>query len=200
MPYVNGVFQLLPGSYGGPPNTPIKSTPYNAQLDDFVNAHNTARPVTAGGTGATNAADARTNLGVGSAGRQAYEKGAWTPAVTFSGNPAGVTYSNRFGYYIRIGKLIYVYGEVNMTNKGVQGGGAAINGLPWAVENGTQPAAISGYNNMVNTTFMAGQVQSNQIVVTINTTTGIEQAAWDRFTNTSFLRFSAVYQGAATDV
>lgn len=63
MPYVNGVFQLLPGSYGAP-NTPVKSAPYNAQLDDFTNAQNSARPVAAGGTGATNTTDAREKLGL----------------------------------------------------------------------------------------------------------------------------------------
>lgn len=143
---------------------------------------------------------ARATLGVGSAGRQAYERGTWTPSVTFSGNAAGVTYSNRFGYYIRIGKMVVVFGEVNLSNKGVQGGGAAIAGLPWAAENGTQLAMIGGYNNFINTTYLAGQIQAGIIVVTVNTTTGIEQAAWDRFTNTSFMRFAAVYQGAATDV
>jgi hypothetical protein len=65
MPRIDGVMQLLPGTYGEP-DTTIKSVPYNAQLDDFVNDANSARPITAGGTDATTAAGARTNLlGVG---------------------------------------------------------------------------------------------------------------------------------------
>ncbi len=63
MPRIDGVMQLLPGTYGEP-DTTIKSVPYNAQLDDFVNEMNTARPISAGGTGAINVTDARTNLGV----------------------------------------------------------------------------------------------------------------------------------------
>lgn len=41
----------------------IASTTFNTLIDDFVTDANTARPVVAGGTGATTAAGARTNLG-----------------------------------------------------------------------------------------------------------------------------------------
>lgn len=63
MPRTGGVFSLLSGSKGTP-NTTIQSAPYNAQLDDFAQDANVARPITAGGTGATNASSARTNLGL----------------------------------------------------------------------------------------------------------------------------------------
>lgn len=46
------------------PNTVIQSAKYNETIDDLVADANEARPVTAGGTGATNAASARSNLGV----------------------------------------------------------------------------------------------------------------------------------------
>ena len=63
MPRTGGVFSLLSGSKGSP-NTTIQSSPYNSQLDDFAQDANLARPVTAGGTGATTAGGARTNLGL----------------------------------------------------------------------------------------------------------------------------------------
>lgn len=46
------------------PNTTIESSKQNAMVADFVADANAARPITAGGTGATNAASARTNLGL----------------------------------------------------------------------------------------------------------------------------------------
>lgn len=46
------------------PNTTIESAKFNSVVDDLVADANAARPITAGGTGATNAADARDNLGI----------------------------------------------------------------------------------------------------------------------------------------
>ena len=46
------------------PDTTIESAKYNSTIDDLVQDANTARPITAGGTGATSAASARTNLAV----------------------------------------------------------------------------------------------------------------------------------------
>lgn len=46
------------------PNTVIESAKVNEVIDDLVADANAARPITAGGTGATNATNARANLGV----------------------------------------------------------------------------------------------------------------------------------------
>ena len=45
-------------------DTTIESAKYNSTIDDLVQDANTARPVTAGGTGSATAAGARTNLAV----------------------------------------------------------------------------------------------------------------------------------------
>jgi hypothetical protein len=44
--------------------TTIQSAAYNTTIDDLVTDANAPRPISAGGTGAANAADARTNLGI----------------------------------------------------------------------------------------------------------------------------------------
>lgn len=60
------------GVYSKPANTTpsandtIESAKFNTLMDDFAADLNTDRPVVAGGTGASSAADARTNLGLGS--------------------------------------------------------------------------------------------------------------------------------------
>ncbi len=57
------------GTYGKPSGTTavsgtaVASAPYNTFCDDLVTDANAARPITAGGTGATNAATALSNLG-----------------------------------------------------------------------------------------------------------------------------------------
>jgi hypothetical protein len=59
----SGVFSK-PANTTATPNTTIQSALFNSVVDDFVADANTARPVSAGGTGATSAADARTALGL----------------------------------------------------------------------------------------------------------------------------------------
>ncbi len=52
MPRVNNVYELPPGTYGVS-GTPILSNRYNTFVDDVAADLNAARPITAGGTGAT---------------------------------------------------------------------------------------------------------------------------------------------------
>lgn len=59
----SGVYSKAAGSTAQTLTT-ISSTAYNATIDDLVDDANAARPIVAGGTGATTAAGARTNLGL----------------------------------------------------------------------------------------------------------------------------------------
>lgn len=63
MPRTGGVYSP-PAGTKGVSNTTIQSVPYNAFVDDLTDDANAARPVTAGGTGATTASGARTALGL----------------------------------------------------------------------------------------------------------------------------------------
>lgn len=62
MPRTGDIF-APPSGTKGTPDTTIQSSKYNAFVDDITADLNAARPVTAGGTGATNALQARINLG-----------------------------------------------------------------------------------------------------------------------------------------
>lgn len=64
------------------PNTPILSAKYNEVIDDIISDLNLARPITAGGTGATTASGARTNLGVDVATAFASKSGDYTALAT----------------------------------------------------------------------------------------------------------------------
>jgi len=60
---VSGVYSLPPNTPGVPGEV-IESARYNAFLADLTADLNAARPIVAGGTGGTNAPDARENLGI----------------------------------------------------------------------------------------------------------------------------------------
>ena len=62
MPRSGGVYSK-PAGTTAVPNTTITSASFNAVVDDLVTDANAARPIAAGGTGATNANAAMTNLG-----------------------------------------------------------------------------------------------------------------------------------------
>lgn len=59
----SGVMSRVPGTEAAP-NETITSSQFNTTIDDLVADANAARPVSAGGTGAASATDARTNLDV----------------------------------------------------------------------------------------------------------------------------------------
>jgi hypothetical protein len=60
-----------------------------------------------------------------------YEEGTFTPVVSYSGSTSGIVYgSARAGTYTKIGNVITVQLEVNLTNKGT-GSGSVIVSLPF---------------------------------------------------------------------
>ena len=89
-------------------------------------------PIDRGGTGATDAGWALSNLGLPK------EAGNWTPSI----NAAGVSYSNRVGFYYRIDIMIYIfcYITMNITNAGSEY--ARVDGLPFAANTGMK----AGFN------------------------------------------------------
>jgi hypothetical protein len=64
MPRSGGGIYSKPAGTTAVPNTVIESSKYNSTIDDIVTDLNAARPISAGGTGSTTAADARTALGI----------------------------------------------------------------------------------------------------------------------------------------
>lgn len=65
-----------------------------------------------------------------------YEEGTWTPALKFGGGSTGITYSQQFGQYTKVGRLVTCTFNIFLTSKGSSAGSATIDGLPFTVFNG----------------------------------------------------------------
>jgi hypothetical protein len=61
-----------------------------------------------------------------------YERGFFTPKISFGGSDAGVTYNANNGAYTKVGRLVTCYGIISLTSNGTSTGNAAIFNLPFA--------------------------------------------------------------------
>ena len=108
-------------------------------------------PIANGGTGATTANAAATNL---------YESGTWTPKLICEGSGAvNPTYTHSYngtagspiGRYTRIGNLVYVQCYIPALISAAGTGLAAISGLPYAGSGNMDSTLVNrGYINALN--------------------------------------------------
>lgn len=84
-----------------------------------------------GGTGSANALDD-------------FEEGTFTPSLEgTSGSAGSVAYSDRVGYYVKIGKIVHIQLRMVMSNLGSWGGNMYVSGLPFTVANEGAPPPMS---------------------------------------------------------
>jgi len=65
----------------------------------------------------------------------AYSEGTWTPYLSADGGASGQAYSSQQGYYIKIGKLVFVQGYVALSAMGTLTGAILLCGLPFIQSN-----------------------------------------------------------------
>lgn len=61
----------------------------------------------------------------------AYQEGVWTPSLTFGGLNTGITYTDRWGQFVRLGRLLLFSGRIILSSKGSASGNAMVGGLPY---------------------------------------------------------------------
>lgn len=130
-----------------------------------------------------------------------YEEGIWTPTLTFGAGSAGITFADRSGKYVRIGKTVTIEGRFNLSSKGTSTGAVSVGGLPFS-RGVTTPFnvgfAISNFANIItpaNTINLSGLISELPRFEVVSTrenalATNLTDA---NFTNTSGLRFIASY-------
>lgn len=130
-----------------------------------------------------------------------YETGTWTPELQFGGASTGITYTDRFGRYTRIGNVVFWELDIVLSSKGTAIGDVSIAGLPFT-SNNSRPYSntVGGYANITlpsNATGMVFYIPNNSSVIFLRQIgNGIHftQTFNDsHFANNSFLRAHGKY-------
>ena len=69
-----------------------------------------------------------------------YEEGTWTPTLTIGGLTTGITYTTRSASYVKIGRIVYISLNIQLSSKGFLTGDVIITALPF-----TTNSAANGY-------------------------------------------------------
>ena len=93
------------------------------------------------------------------AGDMSYEIGSWTPTVTGASTTGTTVYNQQVGYYVRVGRLIFCQGYVDIASASGTGN-FQLSGLPYSTSSGTnQICAIASLNGhmayVASTTMMS---------------------------------------------
>lgn len=140
-----------------------------------------------GGTGATTASDARTNLEL------VTESGTWTPTLGASTTNPTVTYVSKSGYYYVIGNLVYITCHILCTITEEGSGTPRINGLPYTSIGAHQSALSRKANTLISTVDVTGFVPSNNTYISIFDAEGNAPVVWNTTVNNKTIGFSGCY-------
>jgi len=131
-----------------------------------------------------------------------YEEGTFTPALSFAGAAAGLTYAGRSGVYVKIGQFVWVQLQVTLSAKGTSTGAAQIDTLPippligpWGAFHAAWTANAAGLTGPVQ-----GYVFSNgapTVYLTMNGPAGLAGVTDANFSNTTDLVLVGTYRASA---
>ena len=139
-----------------------------------------------------------------------YEEGTFTPGVTFGNNNSGQSFDgNTGGAYTKIGRMVYIHGRIEFTDKGSSTGNAKITGLPFAAANVTSgnSSLEGGCYFTYESNFMSGEdrasvlayiTQGNSHVELYfrNNSGDLNQISNSDFEDTTNLAFEGIYPAA----
>jgi len=131
-----------------------------------------------------------------------YEEGTWTPTLRGSGGSAGsYAQDSQQGNYVKIGKQVWVWGNVVISNKGSWSGTVYFS-LPFAVDTAFGTGAVRSQLHTYSGTLVCEWSTADSVTARFNVTaSGAGQGNLDWSTVSSaggnFLSFSLVYQATA---
>jgi len=136
-----------------------------------------------------------------------YEEGTWTPDLHFGGHTTGISYSNREGSYTRIGRVVIINWNIELSSKGSATGDARIYQLPFAAANLFSATSVEAngtsayWNNfdpdIYNMVFSAHSTGGTTFIAIRSQDEGGLHDALNNMTNTEF-RDDSTFRGSLT--
>lgn len=132
-----------------------------------------------------------------------YEEGTWTPTITGSGGGSGQVYNTQAGRYVKVGKMVTVWGDVVLSTLGTVTTAARIGSLPFTPASVlNMPIAIGYFSNLTTSVIwlgghvLAGTAAIDLYKLTVAAVTPTTVVQGD-LSNTSRIMFSAAYEASA---
>lgn len=124
-----------------------------------------------------------------------YDEGTWTPQLRFGSASTGMTFTTQTGTYIKIGKLVWIYGTLVLSAKGSSTGTADISGLPFTAANGPPFMARWVTTATSFTSFFLTPTSSTLVIraATAAQTSGGSAITDTAFNDTSQITFAGMY-------
>lgn len=137
-----------------------------------------------------------------------YEEGlaplSWTPTLAFGGATTGITYTVQTGYYLKVGRGVFIWGRITLSSKGSATGTATLSGLPFTAHTETPTPTYQGsvgaYAAMAGLTSVPiVRIVGNTTVIDLYDGGAAAAAVLDdtNFTNTTAFPFSISYPASA---
>jgi len=128
-----------------------------------------------------------------------YEEGTWTAGFSFGNGTTGITYANQAGFYTRIGNMVNVTCQAELSNKGSSTGAAKITGLPFTIANniGNDAAGAIRFGNITYLGMMEVMGARNTTTVVleqVDATGNRSNLADTNFSNSSFVVLNLTYR------
>lgn len=132
-----------------------------------------------------------------------YEEGTWTPTFGGSGGQSGQVYSIQEGRYIKVGRLVHIYGRLILSTLGTLTSGVEIKGLPFTAHNASyESCQISFWNTMTATfCYISGVIAPSTTVIDLYgikvAANGVTALVQGDFAATSQMVFNGTYEASA---
>jgi len=123
-----------------------------------------------------------------------YEEGTWTPVLKFGGANAGMA-ASYWGKYTKIGRMVYYFVQINLTNKGSSTGDGIIEGLPFTggTNHCTTIAHIYSANSLTGPIIPRAVYNGTNIILYQQSTNGYGSVTDANFNATSQIHIVGTY-------